>query len=94
MAELVWIGIAFLCLVFGYLAGRTDEKKRGVATSTALNKLALLVNVRRAAGEGDLALRARVMRAQSPDPRVREQERFIGESPDAYSARLRRGGFR
>lgn len=94
--EIVWIALAFLCLVFGYLAGRADERRRMVAIGGALDRLAALVNVKRIGGESDTRLRERIRRPMDVQRMdlARERERFIGESPSAYEARLRREGLR
>lgn len=92
VAEILWVAIAFLCLVSGYLAGRADERRKLRAVGQALNRFGALVNIQRHQHESEARLRLRVMEVMRPD-QSRARERFVGESTSAYEAR-RKGGFR
>jgi hypothetical protein len=66
LVEIVWIGIAFLCLVFGYIAGRADERRYGARQSYRAALLAGAIGFkcvdkanRRFVGESDAAFARR-----------------------------------
>lgn len=97
MAEMLFVLVCLLCVVFGYLAGRADERRRYRLRGSYLTKMANVFGVRRFDGERDEALRERLHHIAFPGMMRRAprdaRDRFVGESESAFEAR-RKGGFR